>query len=84
MGKISFTLDIWSDQNLRPYLAMTAHWIAIHEPTDTLKLKLALIAFHRLHCSHDGASLANVVIKLLDRAGITAKVSFNLPITNTL
>ncbi|KAH7918397.1 hypothetical protein BV22DRAFT_998179, partial [Leucogyrophana mollusca] len=27
-GRVSFTTDIWSDDNLRPFLAMTAHWIS--------------------------------------------------------
>ena len=71
-------MDIWSDQNLQPFLAITAHWIATHEGTDTLKLKTALITFHRLHGKHDGASLADIVIELLDRAGITAKVQLHL------
>lgn len=74
MGQISFTTDIWSDQNLQPYLAITAHWITKLEGTSALQLKASLIAFHRLHGSHDGESLAGTVLKLLDRAGITVKV----------
>ncbi|KIK17964.1 hypothetical protein PISMIDRAFT_43791, partial [Pisolithus microcarpus 441] len=27
LGQISFTTDIWSAENLHPYLATTAHWI---------------------------------------------------------
>ncbi|KAF9510406.1 hypothetical protein BS47DRAFT_1300302 [Hydnum rufescens UP504] len=27
LGKVSFTADIWSDSRLRPFLAITAHWI---------------------------------------------------------
>ncbi|KAF8876636.1 hypothetical protein BD779DRAFT_1402513, partial [Infundibulicybe gibba] len=27
MGRISFTVDIWSDVNRSPYLAITGHWI---------------------------------------------------------
>ena len=74
MGRISFMMDMWSDQNLRPYLAMTAHWVAEVEGTTALHLKSALIAFHRLHGRHDGKSLAKVVMQLLDRAGVTVKV----------
>ncbi|KAG2336774.1 hypothetical protein BDR05DRAFT_831755, partial [Suillus weaverae] len=27
-GKVSFTSDPWSDSNLCPFMAITAHWIA--------------------------------------------------------
>jgi hypothetical protein len=70
-GRISVTMDMWSDQNRRSYLAMTAHWITRTSP---LQLRTALIAFHRHHGRHDGKTLANVVLQLLDRAGITLKV----------
>jgi hypothetical protein len=43
--------------------------------TGTLELKVAFIAFHRLRGRHDGKSLAQAVLQLLDRAGITVKVS---------
>ncbi|KIM87796.1 hypothetical protein PILCRDRAFT_85650 [Piloderma croceum F 1598] len=33
IGHVSFTMDIWSDQNRRSYLALTAHWIAKAEET---------------------------------------------------
>lgn len=74
MGQISFTMDIWSDKNRRSYLAITAHWIAIIPGTTALDLKAALIAFQQLRGDHDGESLAEVVLQLLDRAGITLKV----------
>ncbi|KAI0263898.1 hypothetical protein BGY98DRAFT_905398, partial [Russula aff. rugulosa BPL654] len=48
MGQVSFTMDIWSDQNRRSYLAITAHWIAKCGDTEALALKTALIAFHHL------------------------------------
>ena len=74
MGRISFTMDMWSDQNLRPYLAMMAHWIAEVEGTTALHLKSALIAFHCLRGRHNGKSLTKVIMQLLDRAGVTMKV----------
>jgi hypothetical protein len=74
MGKVSITLDVWSDQNLRPFVAMTAHWIAKIEGTTAIQLKTALIAFHRLYGRHDGETLAQTVVELLDRAEITTKV----------
>jgi len=74
MGQVSFTMDIWSDQNRQPFLAMTAHWIVKRGDTDALVLRAALIAFHCLSGRHDGMSLADTVLRLLDRAGITTKV----------
>src|SRR5258708_1846616 len=74
MGQVSFTMDVWSDQNLQSYLAMTVHWIARVEQADGLKLRTVLITFHCLTGRHDGKSLAKIVLHLLDRAGITSKV----------
>jgi len=74
VGQISLTMDIWSDHNHQSYLAITAHWIAMIPGTTALELKAALIAFHWLRGHHDGESLADIVLQLLDRAGITGKV----------
>lgn len=68
-------MDMWSDQNRRSFLAITAHWVATLKGTTILHLKTALIAFHRLHGGHDGKSIARTVLRLLDRAGITVKVN---------
>jgi hypothetical protein len=78
MGQVSFTADIWSNQALAAYLAMTAHWIAKVEETGTLALKGALISFHRLRNKHTGKSLARTVLHLLDRADVTIKVGLTL------
>jgi len=51
------------------------HWIAKAEGSSALKLKAALIAFHHLPGSHTGANIATALLALLDRAGITSKVS---------
>jgi hypothetical protein len=74
VGQISFTIDSWSDQSRKPYLAITAHWIAEHNDTGALRLKTALIAFHHIRGGHDGVSLAHVVLGLLNRAEIITKV----------
>jgi hypothetical protein len=50
------------------------HWIAKDETTKSLLLKAALLAFHRLHGSHNGKSMAQTVVPLLDHAGVTANV----------
>ena len=72
--RISFTTNIWSDQNLQPFLALTAHWIAKIESMDALQFKKALIAFHRVRGRHDADSLAVTTLALLDRADVTLKV----------
>jgi hypothetical protein len=61
--------------NRQPYLAITAHWIARIPDTTSLLFRTALIGFHRLYGNHDGKSLARVVLALMDRAGVTVKVS---------
>jgi hypothetical protein len=73
-GRISFTADIWSNQSRHPYFAVTAHWIQRDKSTSRLKLRAALIAFHRLRGSHSGPRLARVALHILDRVEITAKV----------
>jgi hypothetical protein len=67
-------MDIWSDQNRRSFMALTAHWIAMVRGTTALQLEADLTAFHRLYGNHDGESLAAIVLQLLDRAEITVKV----------
>jgi hypothetical protein len=66
-------MDIWSTKRRHGYLALTGHWIV--EENGTLVLKIALLGFHRLRGSHKGERLARIVFTLLERAGITEKVS---------
>ena len=74
MGQVSFMIDMWSDNPLQSYLAITGHWIARVKGTSSLQLESALIAFHWVRQDHSGKSLANIVLHLLDRAGVTLKV----------
>lgn len=73
-GRISFTVDGWSNANMASYLALTSHWISIDELSRRLMLKAALIGFHRLKQKHSGANIAKTILHLLDRANITLKV----------
>ncbi|KAF9239469.1 ribonuclease H-like domain-containing protein [Melanogaster broomeanus] len=75
LGRISHTAGIWSNDNRRPFLAMTAHWITEESGTGKLKLNSALLAFHRIRENYTGESLARTILYLLDRAGTTAKKS---------
>ncbi|KAG1732051.1 hypothetical protein EDB19DRAFT_1593727, partial [Suillus lakei] len=58
---------------LRPFLAITAHWISKEDRSLMLVLKSALIAFHHVPGSHDGASLSSVILHLLDHADVMNK-----------
>ena len=57
---------------MRPYLALTAHWIA--NEGGSLKLKASLIAFHYFPGSHTGEALAKLLLELLDCTEVTMKV----------
>ena len=72
MGRISYTTDLWSDQHRALYIALMAHFIR-RCPDNTLELQCKLVAFHRMHGSHAGPQMADVMIKLLDRLGATEK-----------
>ncbi|KAG2147387.1 uncharacterized protein EDB93DRAFT_1250525 [Suillus bovinus] len=74
-GKISFTSDLWLDQKLCPFMALTAHQTAKEEQTSVLVLKAALIAFYHIPGSHTGKSLGSIILHLLDRANIAKDVS---------
>ena len=73
-GNISFTSDIWTDKNLRRFLALTAHWVTKGDQPGTLKLKAGLLAFHHFPGSHTGLNMAKTILHLLDHAEVTHKV----------
>ena len=56
-------------------MAVTAHWMA--ENDGHLELKSALIAFQRVWGKHSAKNLANIMLRVLDRAGTTNKVSIS-------
>jgi hypothetical protein len=73
-------MDMWSDPNLSPFMAVTAHWIqsTTEDTTEGPKLKLSLradlIGFQRVPGRHDGEHLAHAFLHVLDRLDITKKV----------
>jgi hypothetical protein len=77
-GRISFTSDLWSDPKLRPFLALTAHWLARETANSSLVLKGTLIAFHYMPGSHAGKALGSTIFNLIKRAGVTHNVSVYL------
>ncbi|KAK7458852.1 hypothetical protein VKT23_009862 [Stygiomarasmius scandens] len=78
VGKINVTMDIWTDLNMTPYMAVTGHWIKTTKipGTDTLKIKLRteLLGFHRVPGRHDGEHLGHAFIHILDRISAAKKV----------
>jgi hypothetical protein len=68
---------MWSDPNLRPFMAVTAHWIepktvqTAEGPVTDLQLHADLIAFHNLPGRHTGEHLANALVFILDRLKMT-------------
>ncbi len=84
MGKISFTMDIWTDLNMKAYMAVTAHWlqnISLQQSgalQSKLILRSDLIGFVHIPGSHTGERLAKVFLYILDRInlGKSKKVCF--------
>lgn len=70
-------MDMWSDTNLSPFMAVTAHWIEATTqqtsmgPQHILKLRTDLIGFHCVPGRHDGEHLAHAFLHVTDRIGIT-------------
>ena len=73
MGKISFTMDLWTDFDKKPYMAVTAHWLE-KTPQQQVNLRTDLIGFMHLPGAHTGERLAEVFLQILDRLKITKKV----------
>lgn len=82
VGRISFTSDLWSDSNLTPFMAVTAHWIeatmiqtaTLDQPQYILKLRAELIGFHHVPGRHNGSHLAHAFLDVIDRLSIDKKV----------
>jgi hypothetical protein len=81
MGKISFTMDMWTDTNLSSFMAITAHWIEAkteetpNGPQKILNLRADLVGFHHVPGRHDGKHLAHAFLFVTDRLDITDKVT---------
>ncbi|KAJ2921202.1 hypothetical protein H1R20_g15892, partial [Candolleomyces eurysporus] len=82
VGKISLTTDLWSDTNLCPFMAVTAHWIeaktvqTAEGPVTSLNLRADLIAFHNLPGRHTGEHLGTALLHVLDRLKIVGKIGW--------
>ena len=83
MGKISFTMDVWTDFDMKAYMVVTAHWLqraSLEQSGRRLQPRLNfrcdLIGFVHLPGSHTGACLCEVFLYITDRLKISRKVSF--------
>ena len=70
-------MDIWSDPNCTPFMAVTAHWIkSVSDGSKTtLKLHADLIGFQQVPGCHDGEHLAQAFLFITDHLNITNNVS---------
>jgi hypothetical protein len=80
MGKISFTMDLWTDFDKKPYMAVTAHWL--EQEGQTITLHTDLIGFMHIPGSHTGERLAEVFLFIINRLNLVKKVSSFLKIIN--
>jgi hypothetical protein len=69
-GRISITSDLWSDDMLRTFMAVTAHYI--NEAGD---LAEHLLAFRRIKGQHSGANVGRSLFSVFQEFNITSKVS---------
>lgn len=77
-------MDLWTDMRLRPYMAVTGHWIEAkviqtpEGPQYFLQLRSALLGFIRVPGHHDGEHLAEAFLHVIDRVGAAKKVRIAL------
>ncbi|PPQ86446.1 hypothetical protein CVT24_010134 [Panaeolus cyanescens] len=74
LGRISLTLDIWSDPNLTPFLAMTAHFCKREGKSGPLKIVNRMLAFRIVEGPHDGENIGQIMYDVMKDAGINRKV----------
>lgn len=73
-------MDLWSDPNLMPYMAVTAHWLqvkvadSVNGARHELVLRSDLVGFYSVPTRHTGEHLCTAFVTILDRIGITNKV----------
>lgn len=80
MGKVSFTMDCWTDHDLKPYMAVTAHWLerksiqTAQGQQQNLCLHVDLVGFLLVPGSHTGERLAEEFLFIIDRLNLANKV----------
>jgi hypothetical protein len=81
MGKISFTMDMWTDDyNKKAYMAVTAHWLekitlqTSRRLHSKICMRTDLIGFLHVPGSHTGEHLAKAFLVIIGRFKIARKV----------
>lgn len=67
---------MWSDPDMKPYMAVTAHWIEHQTLQHRISLRADLLGFIHVPESHTGVCLAETFLFIIDRLQISKKVSF--------
>ena len=68
---------MWSDPDLKPYMAVTAHWLEnVQSPSGEkrLTLRASLIGFLHLPGTHTGERLAEAFFFIIKWTGLVEKV----------
>jgi hypothetical protein len=76
-GRIAMTSDLWSDGNLRSFMAITGHYLIIDEHGN-LVIQSRLLAFRHVSGTHSRAHLAEHFMGVLKELGIVHKVYTHL------
>jgi len=71
---------MWTDPDLKPYMAVTAHWLEFGGTHSEKKLILraSLVGFLHLPGTHTGERLAEAFYFIIKRTGLENKVIFTL------
>ncbi len=72
---------MWSDPDLKPYMAVTAHWLELGGQ-EKLTLRAELIGFLHFPGTHTGERLAEFLHFIITRMGLEKKVISTLSYKN--
>lgn len=70
IGLVHFTTDLWTTTDMKPYMAVTAHWITASWESHSL-----LLDFFELPDNHTGENISTAFFKCLDEFDLIKKVS---------
>lgn len=76
-GRISYTMDIWTDPNLWPFMAVTAHYYKRNYQS-MIEYRSGLIAFRHTPGNHTGQELCRHLFKIIRDYGVEHKVCPNV------
>ncbi|CAG7851404.1 SubName: Full=Uncharacterized protein {ECO:0000313/EMBL:CCA76236.1} [Serendipita indica DSM 11827] len=75
-GRVSFTTDLWTDNVLHAFMAITAHFITekVENGSPVWKMESRLISFKNIIGSHTGEALGQAFVDILTECGLAHKV----------